>query len=238
MMAKSFGSGSAPPAPSFARLSAAGPSAPSASPAPRAPPASSQQQSGETKSQSTDQSNQSSLSKKSDDASDAADWTTIPKRMNSDFEKLDTDSALRPTIVKVGPTWDRSTQKGLLSKPVRNRSFDVGQQKTERNKTFDLLDALTRSGVMAVETGASLHVVLCATHCFDKSLMNTIVQNNVNPIEKIERSSLIMASTIHQLPASAMIKADRVEDVKKYSPMLFRDGKDVLDEGADRKVSE
>ena len=46
----------------------------------------------------------------------------------------------------------------------------------------------------------------------------------MNPIEKVERSSLIMASTIHQLPASAMIQPARIADVKQYSPMLFDDG--------------
>jgi len=76
------------------------------------------------------------------------DWTNVPKRMDEDFEKLDTDSALRPTILNVSPTWDRTTQDGLLSKPVRNRSFGVDNQKKERTKAFDLLDALTRSGVM------------------------------------------------------------------------------------------
>ena len=83
------------------------------------------------------------------------------------------------------------------------------------------MDALTRSGVMPVLTGASLHVILCATHCFEKTLMNTLVQNNVNPIEKAERSSLIMASTIHQVEPSTMIRPERLADVQKWSPSLF-----------------
>ena len=157
----------------------------------------------------------------SSSSSSASDWTNIPKRMDETFEKLDTDSALRPTILNVGKNWDRTTQKGLLSKPVRVRNFGVSQQKTERTKTFDLLDALTRSGVMPVLTGASLHVILCATHCFEKTLMNTLVQNNVNPIEKAERSSLIMASTIHQVEPSTMIRPERLADVQKWSPSLF-----------------
>ena len=36
---------------------------------------------------------------------------------------------------------------------------------------------------------ATLHVVVAATHCFDKSLVNTVVEDNVNPIEKAERSA-------------------------------------------------
>ena len=164
-------------------------------------------------------------------STDAADWTNIPKRMDESFEKLDTDSALRPTIMKVDTVWQRTTQKGLLSRPVCDKTFNIDKQKTEKQKTFDLLDALTRSGVMAFETGASLHVVLCATHCFDKGIMNTLVQNNINPIEKVERSSLIMASTIHRIPPIEMIKPERLSEVKKWSPMLF-DESDALEDDA------
>lgn len=164
-------------------------------------------------------------------STDAADWTNIPKRMDESFEKLDTDSALRPTIMKVDTVWQRTTQKGLLSRPVCDKTFNIDKQKTEKQKTFDLLDALTRSGVMAFETGASLHVVLCATHCFDKGIMNTLVQDNINPIEKVERSSLIMASTIHRIPPIEMIKPERLSEVKKWSPMLF-DESDALEDDA------
>ena len=164
-------------------------------------------------------------------STDAADWTNIPKRMDESFEKLDTDSALRPTIMKVDTVWQRTTQKGLLSRPICDKTFNIDKQKTEKQKTFDLLDALTRSGVMAFETGASLHVVLCATHCFDKGIMNTLVQNNINPIEKVERSSLIMASTIHRIPPIEMIKPERLSEVKKWSPMLF-DESDALEDDA------
>ncbi len=47
----------------------------------------------------------------------------------------------------------------------------------ERQKCFDLLDALTKSGALPIDY-ASLHVVIAATHCFDKTLMNTIIQGN------------------------------------------------------------
>lgn len=63
--------------------------------------------------------------------------------------------------------------------------------------------------------------MVCATHCFDKSLIDTVVQDNVNPIEKLERSTLIVASTIHGLPAAAMLKDDQQARVLEYSPMLF-----------------
>jgi len=149
------------------------------------------------------------------------DWTNIPKRMDESFEKLDTDSALRPTILKTSETWQRTTQNGLLSKPAVEYCFSLDDQRIERNRAFDLLDALTRSGAMSVETDSALHVVLCATHCFERSVMDTLVRDNMNPIEKAERSSLIMASTIHRLPAVAMIQAERLGEVSKWSPGLF-----------------
>lgn len=72
---------------------------------------------------------------------------------------------------------------------------------------------------------ASVHVIVAATHCFAKTLIDVVVQDNVNPIEKVERTSLIVASTIHSLPAEELVKPDQLDRVKQYSPGLFRDGK-------------
>ena len=55
----------------------------------------------------------------------------------------------------------------------------------EKNKAFDLIDALSRSGALPIDH-ASLHVVMAATHCFDKTLMDCVIKGNVNPIEKVE----------------------------------------------------
>ena len=59
-------------------------------------------------------------------------------------------------------------------------------QKKEKDAAFDLLDALTKSGGLPVEH-ASLHVV-AAMHRFDKTVLETIVQNNMNPIDEAELS--------------------------------------------------
>ena len=71
-------------------------------------------------------------------------------------------------------------------------------QRHHWDTAFDLLDALTQSGSIPIDD-ADLHVVLAATHCFDKTLINTIVQQNVNPIEKVERSILIMGTTTRRV---------------------------------------
>ena len=60
-----------------------------------------------------------------------------------------------------------------------------------------------------------------STHCFAKSLIDTLVQDNMNPIEKVERSMLIVASTLHDLPAEKLVAAEVRERVKTYTPQLF-----------------
>merc|ERR1711871_1628224 len=93
------------------------------------------------------------------------DLMQIPKQLDAQFEALDEDSSLRPTIIKTGETWTRRAQKNLLGKLVQS-SMNKKSQKTEKDKAFDLLDALSRSGALPIAC-AELHVVVCATHCFD-----------------------------------------------------------------------
>ena len=99
------------------------------------------------------------------------------------------------------------------------KNLGTDDQSTEKCAAFDLLDALTKSGALVMHS-ASLHVVIAATHCFDKSLMDTVVQGNVNPIERVERSALIMASTIHEMSAADLISENERSRVLTYSPQL------------------
>ena len=93
----------------------------------------------------------------------------------------------------------------------------------EKNKAFDLLDALSRSGALPIEC-ASLHVIVAATHRFDQSLMETVIQENVNPIEKLERSSLIVASTVHGTASAAdLLQPREVARIEGMAPLLFDD---------------
>jgi hypothetical protein len=61
------------------------------------------------------------------------------------YEELDTDSTLRPTIIKTDDQkWEKTSQFSLLSDPVTT-SFTVEDQIKEKRRTFDLLDSLSRS---------------------------------------------------------------------------------------------
>jgi hypothetical protein len=130
--------------------------------------------------------------------------TKLPALLDSRYETFDADNALRPAILNVGNDWDKSSQKSLLSVASTSRLSKEDQTK-ERNAAFDLLDALTRSGGLTIDHG-QLHVVIAGLHRFDQSLMDTLIQKNVNPIERVERSYLLMSSTLQGVEVMGMIE--------------------------------
>jgi hypothetical protein len=73
---------------------------------------------------------------------------------------------------------------------------------------------------------------LAATHCFDKTLTNTLVQDNINPIEKMERSMLIIGTTVHNQPAHELLKPEALHKVLTYSPAVFEDVPGLLEGSA------
>lgn len=147
------------------------------------------------------------------------DYTAIPAELDKRYEALDEDSALRPTTITTGPRWELSSQAGLLSKP-KTTSLHKKEQADSKAEAFDLLDALSRSGELEIEH-ASLHVVIAATHCFDQSLVDTVVQGNVNPIEKVERSTLIVAGVVHRAETAAMLQPAEVDRIRQFAPKLL-----------------
>jgi hypothetical protein len=132
------------------------------------------------------------------------DFTMMPKMLDAAIEQHDRDSALRSTIIKTSDTWTRSRQENLLTK-IRSTTLRSGDIKSEKEKAFDLLDALSRSGSLPISC-SELHVMISVTHCFEKDVMGTVIQDNINPIEKLEMSTLLIASTIHGVPANMLIR--------------------------------
>jgi hypothetical protein len=134
---------------------------------------------------------------------DSVDFTSIPKSLDRAIEKYGGDNVLRSTTIKTSDQWTRFRQENLLEKPKTNimNSNDV---KSEKDKAFDLLDALSRSGSFPIKY-SDLHVIICVTHFFEKNVMDTVIQDNINPIEKLEMSTLMMSSIIHGIPAANLI---------------------------------
>merc|ERR1711941_97328 len=116
---------------------------------------------------------------------------------------------LRPTIIRVAEEWTKWSQTGLIG-DAQKSVLAAQQQQIERDGALDFLDTLCRSGSLPVEF-ASMHVMFAGTHCFDHSLFQTLIQDNVNPIEAVEQSSLVMASTIHDRPLNTSFKYDHLQ---------------------------
>ena len=123
---------------------------------------------------------------------------------------------------KARPLAQRShTGNGLEVGP--EETVDGAAQTTLRQTAFDLLEALTRSGGLPCED-AELHVVVAATHVFDESVLETVVRRDMNPIEAVERSEVIMASVVHGQAGHRLIEgseASRMQAVTSSASLLL-----------------
>eukprot|EP01083_Nonionella_stella_P297977 1011684_1 len=152
------------------------------------------------------------------------DFTNIPKKLNAAFEKFSEDEVyggvMRTTTFKTGEYWRKSSQPNLLSS-IKTKAFNMDEQKREKNKAFDLLDALSRSGSLPIAC-AELHIIVASTHSFEQSVVDTVVKKNVNPIEKIERSHLLVASLIHDVGLEKLLSSTHeLKRIAGHSPLLL-----------------
>ena len=151
---------------------------------------------------------------------EGVDFTLIPKQLDQSVERNGEAASLRSTTIKTGSNWTRNRQANLLSKPERH-DLDADLIRKEKSKAFDLLDALSRSGSLAI-AHSELHVVVAMTHCFEKDLMGTVICDNVNPIEKLEGSTLLLASAVHGVSAGELVRdANELQRLRMTIPRLL-----------------
>ena len=74
----------------------------------------------------------------------------LPKELDSKLEKLDTDNALRSTVIKAGEFWTLQRQENLLTASTKT-TMTKDSTESEKKKAFDLLDAISRSGSLPIE---------------------------------------------------------------------------------------
>jgi len=149
------------------------------------------------------------------------DFTQIPKMLDAKFGELDNENALRATTVATGDVWIKKYRRSVLAKTTKS-VLRKDDRRSERERALDLLDALSRSGSLPLEW-AELHVIVAATHNFNLGLMDTVICDNVNPIEKMERSTLLVASTIHNKDPVELLRDDgQIGRAKQFHPDLFR----------------
>mmetsp|Transcript_4975 Transcript_4975/g.10192 ORF Transcript_4975/g.10192 Transcript_4975/m.10192 type:complete len:885 (-) Transcript_4975:39-2693(-) len=140
-----------------------------------------------------------------DDHTTAEDFTAIPRILDEKLGKYDTDGALKSMIIKSREPWIRNRQANLLVAPT-DEFLSTSEIESETKKAFDLLDAISRSGTLPIES-SEVHVIIGVAHCFDKSLVETVIEDNINPITKAEQSLLLLASTIYNNESIAELVA-------------------------------
>jgi hypothetical protein len=131
------------------------------------------------------------------------DFATIPKKLDRVFESFDKEGALRTMTIKTGDEWTRTRQENLLTN-MKSTRMTLNDKKTETNKALDLLDALSRSGSLPIASG-ELHVIIGVRHAFERNVMATVIEENVNPIEKVDFTSLLIGSTVHQVDIPTLL---------------------------------
>lgn len=140
------------------------------------------------------------------DVGGTLDFTVMPKILDKSIELYDKDGALRSTTINTSDRWTRNRQENLLTKPT-TQILGLKDIKTEKEKAFDLLDALSRSGSLPIAY-SELHVIICVTHRFENDVMGTVIRENINPIEKLEMSTLLVAATVLGVSANDLLRHD------------------------------
>mmetsp|Transcript_26487 Transcript_26487/g.106015 ORF Transcript_26487/g.106015 Transcript_26487/m.106015 type:complete len:647 (+) Transcript_26487:1406-3346(+) len=143
-----------------------------------------------------------------DAAEDTDDVTQLPRRLDATYRRSDADARLRPTRIVPGPTWHRTSRASILADET-TAPLRADELRRETATALDLVDALTRSGAIALKA-AALHVVVAATHRFDKSVVDTVVVDDVDPIAKTENASLLIAATLHDAPLEELRRKDDI----------------------------
>jgi hypothetical protein len=150
----------------------------------------------------------------------AIDFTAVPKILDAAIEQHAQGAALRSTTIKLSDWWTRNRQDSLLVQPTF-AVLNSEDLKMERNKAMDLLDALSRSGSLTIPF-SELHVIVSVTHCFENDIIQTIIQDNINPIEKLEQTTLLVGSAIYGVPAAELISnREDLQRLRGYFPALL-----------------
>ena len=144
------------------------------------------------------------------------DYTKIPSLIENVFHRYDSSGSVRPTIISIGKVWKKETRESIIA-PFVTKFLENDEQLKAKNEAFLLLDCLTKSGSICVQH-CQLHIVVSSTHCYNKTLMNSVIQQNINPIEEVERSHVILASIIHQETGWNLIhESERERISQRYS---------------------
>ncbi len=135
---------------------------------------------------------ESTATKSSVSAVSSADISSIGHAMNDLFDR--SGSSLRQTVLHVESKWRRQ-ESGFVGAA---KSVELGKDEiaAERNTCFGLLDSLSNGGCLSLGSEAELHVVFVATHQYEKSVLDSVVQESRDPIEELQHDWSLMREAI------------------------------------------
>lgn len=143
---------------------------------------------------------------------DAVDLTTILKQLDSTFEQHDKDGAIRAITIKSIKPRKRSRQRNVV---IKAETVEFARLRLQGRA-----DALSRSGSLPI-AGSELHVVVAVTYYFENDVMDTVIQDFINLVEKPEK--LMVASAIHQQSALNLLCGRRHrERLSRSFPLLLQ----------------
>eukprot|EP00754_Rhynchopus_humris_P031235 Rhum_TRINITY_DN15326_c0_g1::Rhum_TRINITY_DN15326_c0_g1_i1::g.151839::m.151839 len=148
-------------------------------------------------------------------------FETFPTRLEEAMSTHDLSDALRPTIITPGPLWERRSRKSLID-DFETRVLPAEERRSEHVRALSLLDALTKSGALDAPY-SEVHVVVPTTHHFERVLMATLAHDNVNPIEAIESSMIIVATTLYNTTAQELVSAGAMAKREGRPPHLIKE---------------
>lgn len=146
------------------------------------------------------------------------DIMRIPQTLGAQLGLLDQQHASGFVTIKPGPMWSQTVYTGLLATPQK-LSLGSSEQGLLRTTALDLLYALSKSGALTID--AEIHTVFATTHAFEHTLLETVIQENKNPIAVLERINLILGSTIHNRSVEEIISPDQAARIQNENPDLF-----------------
>lgn len=132
------------------------------------------------------------------------DITSLPKLLDKRIEAWDPESSIRPTIIKTPTSWTRRRNASLLSSR-HSTSLDSASLEDERKAALDFLDYLSRSGSLQLKH-TTLHVVIALTQCFKRDLIDTLIHENLNPIDRLDRAVVLISSVLRDTAPSELVR--------------------------------
>jgi len=118
--------------------------------------------------------------------------------LENTFESDDvTADAVHSCIIKTSIPWKLSKRGAIDGDDTIAHELQEEEIKSETSRALDLLDLLSRSGTLSL-SHVDHHVIMGKSHWFEHSIMETLVQQNLNPLSCLERSAVIFSETLQK----------------------------------------